>query len=127
MAAPHIVVVNDDPIFLALMAALLEGEGYRATAFPGGVGAYALIKREAPDLLILDLHMDRMDTGLTALQALRLDAATRHLPAIICSADGRYLAENAGRLLTQGCRVLHKPFPLEELLALVRATPGLAT
>jgi CheY-like chemotaxis protein len=124
MSPRLIVVVNDDPVFLSLMAELLTGEGYRVIAFPGGVGAHALIKRERPDLLVLDLRMERVDTGLTVLQSVRLDAVTRNLPVIVCSADSAFLERSQERLLAQGCQVLYKPFDIDELLKLVREMLG---
>jgi CheY-like chemotaxis protein len=45
METPLIAVVNDDPIFLALMEDLLEGEGYRTRSGPGGQGIHALLAR----------------------------------------------------------------------------------
>jgi CheY-like chemotaxis protein len=124
METPLIAVVNDDPVFLALMEELLEGEGYRTRSWPGGQGIHALLVRAHPTLLVLDVRMEMIDTGLTVLQTLRLDPATRHLPVIVCTADTAFLKQSGERLMAQGCRLLPKPFDLEELLGLIREMIG---
>jgi CheY-like chemotaxis protein len=120
MDAPLIAVVNDDPVFLALMREALESEGYRTLTWRGGQGVHAMLKHARPALLVLDLRLEMTDTGLTVLQTLRLDAATRHLPVIVCSADTRVLERGGDHLKAFGCRLLAKPFDLDVMLSLVR-------
>jgi CheY-like chemotaxis protein len=124
MDGPLIAVINDDSVFLTVIQDLLEGEGFRAVVWAGGDGAVELIKRERPALLIADLRMEKVDTGLAVLQMLRLDATTRNLPVILCSADGAWMTANAEHMRAKGYALLAKPFDLEELLALVAAAVG---
>lgn len=124
MDTTHIMVVNDDINFLDLMREVLAGEGYRVTIY-GGSGAFLVIKQAKPDLVILDLRMAQIDEGMQILSMLRLDAVTRDLPVVLCSADSRYLAENAEHLRAYQVLTMPKPFDLDNLLECVRE--GLAS
>jgi CheY-like chemotaxis protein len=53
------------------------------------------------------------------LTLLRHDPATIDIPVILCSARAQVLADNAERFRAQGCRLLEKPFELDELVRLV--------
>ena len=124
MTQPLIAVINDDSTYLAVMQEVLEEDGYRVVVWTGGDGAFELVKRERPALLIADLRMERVDAGLTLLQMLRLDPATRDLPVVLCSADGAWLRDNGEHLRAKGYALLAKLFDLAELLALVAAAIG---
>ena len=50
-----IAVINDDKPYIDMMAEVLGDEGYRTVACLASAGAFALIRREQPDLVILDL------------------------------------------------------------------------
>lgn len=124
MDQPVIAVINDDPTFLAVMEDLLKLEGYQPLMGTGGAGAYHLIQREQPALVVLDIRMEQVDAGMGVLQLLRSDPATRDIPVIICSADRRYLDDNGEHLRQQGCEILHKPFRLEDLLTMIAVALG---
>jgi CheY-like chemotaxis protein len=51
-----------------------------------GAEAIATARREAPDLLLLDMHLGDM-TGLEVMQTLSLDPALAHIPCVALSAD----------------------------------------
>jgi len=68
MAKSLIAVVNDDTIFLELMHDLLTTEGYRTAIWKEGDTAYEMIKEHRPLLVILDIRMERPDTGWMVLE-----------------------------------------------------------
>jgi CheY-like chemotaxis protein len=78
-----ILLVDDDPIILALVGDYLRQRGYRVEEAQDGVEALAALKQVVPDVLVTDLAMPRMD-GWSLLRAL----AQTHpdLPAIVLSA-----------------------------------------
>ncbi|HEY8597093.1 MAG TPA: response regulator [Thermomicrobiales bacterium] len=121
MSGAHIAVINDDPVFLDLMAEILGDEGYQATLHHGGPAVYPALKRDVPDLIVLDLRMRTPDDGWELLQVLRLDRALAAVPVIVCSGDVHFLREHADQLRAKGCDTLAKPFDLPELLAKVAA------
>ena len=124
MAGELIAVVDDDAPFLDLMDLLLRDEGYRTLLRQAGDGAYDLIQAAQPDLVILDLRLERPDGGLAVLAQLRRDPATRTIPIILCTADTWYLREQGDRLREQGYALVPKPFDLDALLVTVAAALG---
>src|SRR5262245_40982651 len=68
---PHVVVVDDDPLFLRTFTANMENAGYRVTAFKKPSDALAnMLNAEPPAACILDWHMPEMD-GLDMLRKLK--------------------------------------------------------
>lgn len=124
MAGPTIAVVNDDTLFLELMHDLLTEEGYETAIWKEGDKAFENIKKHRPALVILDIRMERPDTGWMVLELMRLDPTTARLPVIICSADTRRIRDKEAYLREKGCDVLEKPFLLEDLLTKVHALIG---
>jgi len=120
-----IAVVNDDTAFLSLMNDLLNAEGYQTLLCIESDKAYETLKEKNPDLLILDIRMERPDTGWMVLELIRLDPTTTNIPVIICSADAVFLREKAELLRKHGCDILEKPFELRDLLEKVQAAIGL--
>ena len=57
---PLIVLVDDEPGFLDLIAHWLEGD-YRLRLFTSGEGVYEFVEQASPDLVILDAHMEPVD------------------------------------------------------------------
>jgi CheY-like chemotaxis protein len=124
MAPPTIVVIDDDPTFLALMEDLLQEDGYRVEALIGDGSTHERICAEQPAVVILDLWLGQPDAGWTLLSMLELDPATRDIPVIIASGDSKMLEARADELAAKGIRTLTKPFGLDELLTAVRAMVG---
>ncbi|HET8631001.1 MAG TPA: response regulator [Thermomicrobiales bacterium] len=105
-----ILVAEDEPDLLALLAAILEEAGYRVLRARDGAAALAQVERERPDLLLTDDRLPRL-RGVDLLARLRAQPAPA-LPAILMSA-----ARPAA--LPPGVAFLPKPFDLARLLAAV--------
>ena len=114
MAQAVVVVVDDDAAFLTMMEDLLADEGYQVFLCGDARAAYSVIRREQPDLVILDIRMAGGDAGLTILKLMRLIPSTKEVPVIVCSADGRLLEEQRDRLLESGCEIVQKSFEVDE-------------
>jgi two-component system phosphate regulon response regulator OmpR len=111
-----ILVVDDDVKLRDLLKEYLEEYGYRVLVLPDGSGAVALIRRESPDLVILDIMLPGKD-GLEVLRELRVES---RVPVIMLTARG----EDADRIvgLELGADdYLPKPFNPRELLARIKA------
>jgi two-component system, NtrC family, response regulator AtoC len=115
----RILVVDDDPVLLGNVSELLTEEGYQAISASNGADAVALAKARAPDLVVCDIAMPRMD-GYQVLAALRAHPATTHLPFIFLSARAERNEVRAGMNLGADDYVT-KPFQLVELLEAIRA------
>ena len=111
-----ILAADDDPQLLRLITRNLQLEGYDVLAASDGQQALELIENNAPDLVLLDVMMPRMD-GFTVCQRIR-EFST--VPIIIVTARGQ--DQDKVRGLDLGADdYLTKPFSVDELLARVRA------
>ena len=111
-----LVVADDDPQLLRLMTHNLQLEGFDVLAASDGQQALELIENHAPDLVLLDVMMPKMD-GFTVCSRVREFSA---VPIIIVTARGQ--DQDKVRGLDLGADdYLTKPFMVEELLARVRA------
>ncbi|MCC6177079.1 MAG: response regulator [Chloroflexi bacterium] len=120
-----IVVVDDTPEVLELVTIILEDEGYHVVACQDGTQAEATIFRVRPDLVILDLRIAGVGEW-QILDAIKANERTRQIPVIICSGAVRELQEAEGRLRSQGCDILSKPFEIDDLLSMVKRHVGTA-
>jgi two-component system response regulator MprA len=114
---PHILVVDDEPAVREALETSLRFEGYRVTLAGEGVAALSAIAGDAPDLVLLDVLMPRMD-GLTACRRLRARGDT--LPVLMLTARDA-VGDRVTGLDAGADDYLVKPFDLDELLARVRA------
>ncbi|HYX49120.1 MAG TPA: response regulator transcription factor [Ktedonobacteraceae bacterium] len=111
-----IVAADDDPQLLRLITRNLQLEGYDVLAASDGQQALELIENNAPDLVLLDVMMPRMD-GFTVCYRVREFSS---VPIIIITARGQ--DQDKVRGLDLGADdYLTKPFSVDELLARVRA------
>lgn len=125
MLRQRIAIINDDEIYMELMRDLLEEEGYKVRVWDRKENAYYLIKRERPQLIILDIRLHNRDEGWKLLEQVRLDPMTTQIPAIVCSADTQLLRWKRRQLRALDVEALEKPFRLEDLLrAVTRILPA---
>jgi two-component system, OmpR family, KDP operon response regulator KdpE len=111
-----ILVVDDDVQLLKIVMHNLQAEGYQVLAVRDGEQALEAIERDAPDLVLLDVMLPRMD-GFQVCQRVREFSA---VPIIMITARGR--GQDKVKGLDLGADdYLAKPFRLDELLARVRA------
>ena len=111
-----ILAADDDPQLLRLMTRNLQLEGYDVLAASDGQQALELVESNAPDLVLLDVMMPKMD-GFTVCYRVREFSA---VPIIIVTARGQ--DQDKVRGLDLGADdYLTKPFSVDELLARVRA------
>jgi len=78
-----VLIADDDRLVRTMLADLLGELGHVVVAAENGAEAVALVARERPDVVVLDLLMPRL-SGLDALKAIR--AAGSHVPAILLTA-----------------------------------------
>lgn len=116
MSEQHIAVVDDEPDITRLLAKYLEGNGFRVTELSGGQALMELMRREPPDLVLLDIGLPGED-GLTIARRLR-----EHWQTSIILVTGRCDSVDKVVGLEIGADdYVTKPFDLRELLARVRA------
>ena len=110
-----ILVVDDNPDNLKLLAKLLGEHDYKVRLAPNGSHALTTIKKEAPDLVLLDIMMPDMD-GFEVSKRIKSNNGTRHIPIIFISAldqtEDKVKAFSLG-----GVDYISKPFEEREVLA----------
>jgi len=124
--AKKILVVDDNPVVLKALTAALEPNGYIVLTARDGAEVFNIVRREKPDLLLLDIFFppDLIESGNTWDAFLimrwlqRMDEA-RDTPVIVVSvADPEKYRD---RCLAAGARAfLHKPVDSRELLDTVQ-------
>ena len=82
---PRILIVDDNENNRAILAARLATQGYSTAEACDGVEALEAVRGEAPDLILLDVTMPRMD-GLEACRRLKRDASLGFVPVILVTA-----------------------------------------
>ena len=113
------ILIADDEINLCrVLEAELHKAGYAVTAAHDGVEAVAESRRADFDMVILDVRMPNMD-GISALQEIRRDR--KDIPIIIMTAYESH--DTMASALAMGATAcVNKPFDLDSLVALIKAT-----
>jgi len=114
-----LLVVDDTPANVKLLADLLTVKGYAVVTAASGKEALAAVERERPDLVLLDVVMPEM-SGYEVCRKLREDPATATLPVVMVTALDP--AQERVKGLEAGADdFLSKPINQPELLARVRS------
>ena len=98
--AATILVVDDNPINLKLVADLLAFEGYRVLKAEDGEQAAASVEAEPPDLILLDVDLPGID-GLTLTRRLKSDVRTGDI--IIVALTAFAMKADRQRAIAAGC------------------------
>jgi two-component system KDP operon response regulator KdpE len=112
----RVLVVDDEPAIHRFLRASLESQGYVVAEAADGASALQVVRRNAADLVVLDLGLPDMD-GLDVVRKIRESGAT--LPIIILSSRENESAKVAALDLGADDYVT-KPFGVDELLARIR-------
>lgn len=83
-----VAVIDDEEVMLNLLTRQLTRAGYAVHTARDGEEGYALIAREKPDLVLLDMILPRM-SGFTVLEKLNSDRILPDLPVVIISNSGQ--------------------------------------
>jgi len=110
-----VLVVDDEPIVRDVVVRYLEREGYATLETGDGDDARALVERESPDLVVLDVMLP----GTDGLELCRWIRARSELPVIMLTARGEEADRIVGLELGADDYVT-KPFSPRELAARVR-------
>lgn len=119
---PYIMIVDDDPDIIEGILMILETQPYKLATACDGKKCIEMIKEEAPDLLILDLLMPRMD-GWGVIRELRGEPRYANIPIMILTtvvedaSRRRYELETGMAMDVQD--YIQKPAKPEDLLSRV--------
>jgi putative two-component system response regulator len=118
-AGPLVLIVEDDAANRVLLERLLQREGYQTRAVGDGEAAMLAVGEHAPDLILLDIGLPRVD-GYEVTRRLRTNLRTLTVPIILLT--GRTGLDDVVEGLDAGADdFLSKPFRQPELLARIRS------
>lgn len=114
----RVLVVDDDPSIRRMIMAALRRDGYSFSEAANGKEALEVMRRDRPDIVILDLMMP-MVSGWDVLRERSGDSDLLSIPVIVVSANRS--AELASAMDKGICAFLPKPFDINALSSLVRS------
>ena len=119
----RVLIIDDEPAIREAMRMVIEYEGYECIMAGSGPEGIAMVEREQPDLVFLDIKMPGLD-GIEVLSRLR--GQYEALPVVIISAHGTTAAAlEAGRL--GAFRFIEKPLSKDYVLDAIREGLELGT
>lgn len=117
-----VMVVDDEPFILMMIEEKLKRAGYEVIVSRRSEGILEVIRKERPDLVILDWMMPGL-SGIEVCSQMKSDPETSSIPIFMLTAKGREEDEKVGL----GCgasRFITKPFSPKLLLSMVQEFLG---
>jgi DNA-binding response OmpR family regulator len=119
-----VLIVDDDPLLLAATSRYLRKRGMRTICANSPFGVTALIRRESPDVVVLDCHMPGLD-GAHLVRVLRASPRAAQTPVVFHSGDSdEALAALAGSLGAHYACKASGPLPLVAAILAALRPPG---
>ena len=119
MSQPTVLIVEDEPAQVEVLAYNLKAEGFHVITADNGEDALSLVHEYMPDLIVLDWMMPHI-SGIEVCRRLKTRPETRSIPIIMLSARSEEIDRVRGLEIGADDYVT-KPYSIVELLARVRA------
>jgi DNA-binding response OmpR family regulator len=116
MKHKKILIVDDDKDLLFGLKALLTNKGYNIRIIEDGKEALNMTETFRPDVILMDVHIADVD-GREVCWQLKHNAATRHIPVIMISADS---VKNEVMNKYNADDFMEKPFSLRTLYSKIQ-------
>lgn len=100
MTATHLLLVEDNDLNRDMLRRRLERKGYSVTTAGDGEAALEVMRKAAPDLVLLDMSLPVKD-GWTTCREMRDDNTLRHIPVIALTAHA--MNEDREKAIAAGC------------------------
>jgi len=114
----EILIVDDDPLVIKLLQTPLQKAGYKIKVADHGLKALDMVKKDPPDLILLDILMPMLD-GFKVTRLLKFDKRFKDIPIIVLTSrateDERKKGEQVG-----ADEFLYKPLRLQQVLKVVK-------
>lgn len=108
-----VLVVDDDPVLLRLVKEILKIQGFSVETAKDGIDAMVMVKKDKPDLIILDIIMPELN-GYDVLRALKFSDEFKHIPVLLLTAREQELDKRIGDMM--GIGYLQKPVQRDSFL-----------
>jgi two-component system response regulator VicR len=111
----RILCIEDEPEMIDLVSLILERKGFQVIGAVGGAEGIEAIRREKPDLILLDLMMPGVD-GWEVYRLMKADETIRDIPVIVVTAKAQSIDKVLGLHIAKVDDYVTKPFGPRELL-----------
>ena len=108
-----VLVVDDDPVVIRLVKELLKTQGYVVETAKDGIDAMVVVKKEKPDLIVLDIMMPELN-GYDVLRTLKFTDEFKEIPVLLLTAREQELDKRIGEMM--GIEYIQKPVNREAFL-----------
>jgi CheY-like chemotaxis protein len=116
---PHILYVEDERATFDLVSQALKPLGYHVVRATSGQQGLTMIKKQKPDLLLLDLMMPDIN-GWDIYRSVKTDEALANIPVIVITALSTDQERTVIADLPQADGYIVKPFDVEQVVRLVQ-------
>jgi len=113
--ARRILCIEDEPEMIDLIRLILGRKGFEVSGASGGKDGIYKIRKEKPDLVLLDLMMPFMD-GWEVYQQMKADETTKNIPVIVVTAKAQSIDKVLGLHIAKVDDYIAKPFSPKELI-----------
>lgn len=117
-----VLIADDEPNIVISLEFLLKQAGYRVLVAHDGQEALEAIRRETPDLVLLDVMLPRL-SGFDVCQKIRENPDWQAMRVLMLTAKGREVEVSKGLALGADAYIT-KPFSTQELLAEIASHLG---
>jgi DNA-binding response OmpR family regulator len=111
----RLVYIEDEAEMIDLVRLILGRRGYTVMGANGGREGLELVRKELPDLVLLDLMMPDMD-GWDVYHQMKSEEETRNIPVIVITAKALNIDKVLGLRIAKVEDYIAKPFSPQELL-----------
>jgi len=122
----NILCIEDEPEMIDLIRLILNRHGFDVQGANGGREGLQKVRKNLPDLILLDLMMPDMD-GWEVYQQIKADEKTSHIPVIVVTAKAQNIDKVLGLHIAKVDDYISKPFSPQALLESVQKVLGLET
>jgi DNA-binding response OmpR family regulator len=111
----RVVCIEDEPEMIDLVRLILGRKGYDVIGANGGIEGLDAVRRERPDIILLDLMMPDMD-GWEVYQQIKADPDLKQIPVVVVTAKAQSIDKVLGLHIAKVDDYITKPFGPQELL-----------
>ncbi|MGQ9626110.1 MAG: response regulator transcription factor [Anaerolineae bacterium] len=111
----RVLCIENEPEMIDLIKLILERKGFEVLGALGGREGLEVIRREKPDLILLDLMMPDVD-GWEVYRQMKADEELRNIPVIVVTAKAQSIDKVLGLYIAKVDDYITKPFGPQELL-----------
>ncbi len=111
----RLVYIEDEQEMIDLVRLILTRKGFEVIGANGGREGLDTVRKENPDLVLLDLMMPDLD-GWEVYQQMKADEATRAIPVIVVTAKAQSIDKVLGLHIAKVEDYISKPFSPQELI-----------